>query len=100
MVNDNQKGAFVSKTEEIGVTQNTLENKAKFFAQYWGQKVLSDAVENIAKDKVKLENEVIYWKNLYRQRDTELNTAKRAMNTYKGKFNRLKKLISNKEENN
>jgi hypothetical protein len=23
-------------------TQNTLENKAKFFAQYWGQKVLSD----------------------------------------------------------
>jgi glycogen debranching enzyme len=23
-------------------TRNTLENKAKFFAQYWGQKVLSD----------------------------------------------------------
>jgi len=54
---------------------------------------IADAVEIMTKDRVKLENDLNWYRENYRNQLERIATLEKSRNTYKGKFNNLKKRL-------
>lgn len=57
---------------------------------------IADATEAMAKDRVALERDLKYYKDRFREQQATIDQLTKSRNSYKGKFNNLKKKLEEK----
>lgn len=91
-----QKKYKAESKKDWGVTTNDQLSMQEL--QFGAILRIADAVEKIALDKISLEANLKFYKDLANKRLEEIDSLKRARDSYKGKFNRLKRLADGKKD--